>query len=257
MAQRWKKAAVIAAIALAAAAGLASLSIWVIAPAAKYGKANSLEKQGDAVGACEAFDRLGGYRDAAGRKEKLQAAAAASRTAETMDFGGYRWLVLEERGGSALLLMWDILEKRPYNETEGGMGKRTSWEDCTLRAWLNGAFYSSFSQADRERIVETAIQGSGNREYRIKAGKGTQDRIFLLSLEEANLYFTNDAARVARVPDGGRAAWWWLRSPGFEGFLAAVVAADGGLGYAGSGVNYYDRGVRPAMWVTMQQEGNQ
>ena len=257
MAQRWKKAAVITAVALAAAAGLVSLIIWVIVPAAKYGKANSLEKQGDAAGACDVFDRLGGYRDAAGRKEKLQAAAAASRTAETMDFGGYRWLVLEERGGSALLLMRDILEKRPYNEAEGDMEKRTSWEDCTLRAWLNGAFYGRFSQADRERIVETAVQGSGNREYGSKAGKGTQDRIFLLSLEEAKLYFPDDAARAARAPDGGRAAWWWLRSPGLEDNLAAVVTADGNLGYAGSGVNYYDRGVRPAMWVTMQQESNQ
>ena len=247
MARNWKKAAIIAGIALAVVAGVISLMIWVIVPAAKYGKASSLEKQGDAAGACDIFDRLGGYRDAAARKAALRAAAAGSRSAETMEFGGYIWLVLEERDGRALLLMRDILEKRPYNEAEG----KTSWEACTLRAWLNGAFYNSFGQADRGRIAETAVRGSGNREYRVKAGGDTRDRVFLLSLEEAKLYFTDDAARVVRG-ENGREAWWWLRSPGFNRYLAAVVTGGGSLGCAGSGVNYYDRGVRPAMWVTAQ-----
>jgi len=255
MAQRWKKAAIAAAIVLAAAAGLVSLIIWVVVPAVRYGKANKLEQQGDAAGACDAFDRLGGYRDAAGRREKLQAAAAVSRTAETMDFGGYRWLVLEERGGRALLLMQDILEKRPFNEAGNDAETRAPWEACTLRAWLNGTFYSSFSQADRARIVEAAVLGGGNREYGVKAGKETRDRVFLLSLEEALLYLPTDAARVARA--NGAAAWWWLRSPGMEAYQAAVVTGEGSLGYAGNGVNYYDRGVRPAIWVTLPQDSGQ
>ena len=246
----WKKA-VAAAAALAAVAGLAALAIWVIVPAARYGKAESLEKQGDAAGACVLFDRLGGYRDAAGRKEKLQAAAADSRSAETMVFGGYDWLVLEERGGRALLLMRDVLDKRPFNEAEGDAQVPASWGDCTLRAWLNGAFYAGFSQDDRACIAETAVRGAGNREYNVKAGGDTRDRVFLLSLEEAELYFPDNAARAACGPDGN-AAWWWLRSPGMKGTLAAVVTNDGSLGYTGSGVNYYDRGVRPAIWVTAQ-----
>jgi len=246
----WKKAGVAVAVVTAAAVGLAALVIWVIVPAARYGKANSLEKRGDAAGACELFDRLGGYRDAAGRRGKLQATAADSRSAGTMAFGGHDWLVLEERGGSALLLMRDVLEKRPFNETGGNT--RTSWADCTLRAWLNGAFYASFGQEDRARIAETVVRGAGNREYNVKAGGDTRDFVFLLSLEEAKLYLPDDTARVARGP-AGNAAWWWLRSPGEKDFLAAVVTNDGSLGYSGSGANYYDRGVRPAMWVTTRQ----
>ncbi|MDR2687610.1 MAG: hypothetical protein LBB75_07645, partial [Oscillospiraceae bacterium] len=110
MAHNWKRAVVVAASAVAVAAGLAALAVWVVVPAAKYGKANSLEKRGDAAGACDAFDRLGNYRDAFTRADRLRDAAAGSRSAETMKFGGYDWLVLEERDGRALLLMRDILE---------------------------------------------------------------------------------------------------------------------------------------------------
>jgi len=244
--RNWKKIAVTAGIAVAAAAGVAALAVFVVAPAVKYGRAGSLEKQGDAAGAYEVFDRLGTYRDAAGRKQGLQAAAMGSRSAESMPFGGYDWLVLEERDGMALLLMESIQEKRLYHEP----GTETLWAGCTLRAWLNGPFYGSFNVTDRARIAHTAVINSGNAEYGIRIGAVTSDYIFLLSLEEAKLYFPDDAARVACSQDG-RAAWWWLRSPGMVPDLAAVVTGSGTLGYAGNGVDYYDRGVRPAMWVKL------
>jgi len=240
----WKRLAVAAGIALAAAAALVAVAVWVIAPAVKYSRADSLARQGDNAGAYDVLDRLGRYRGAVKRKTGLQAAAMGSRSAENMSFGGYEWLVLEERDGMALLLLEVIEEKLPYNEA----GTKTSWESCALRAWLNGAFYNSFDEAHRARIAHTAVINSKNAEYRTRAGGDTTDYIFLLSLEEAKLYFADDAARAARSRDG-RAAWWWLRSPGMDTTEAAVVLSDGSLGYAGSGVNYYDRGVRPAMWV--------
>jgi len=244
MKQKIKRLAVIGAITLAAAAGLAALIIWVILPAAKYGKAGSLEAAGDIPGAYEAFDRMGDYRDAQARKAQLQADVIASRSSEAMAFGGYEWLVLEERGGKALLLLKDTLDPRPYNEAF----VETSWETCTLRLWLNSVFYEGFGLADRARIAETAVRGSGNPQYGAKAAADTTDRVFLLSLEEAKLYFPDNAARVARDARGAT-VYWWLRSPGLEPILAATVGSDGSLAYTGSGVHYATRGVRPAMWV--------
>jgi len=241
----WKRIAIIAAIALAVAAGLIALAIWVIIPSANYGKANTLQDKGDIAEAFDAFDRMDGYRDSDTRKDKLREEVMASRTQSAMNFGGHDWLVMEERDGKALLLLKDVLEIRPYNEALVD----TTWETCTLRAYLNGSFLNSFKEEDRARIAEVPVINSDNAEHGVKAGKDTKDRVFLLSLAEANLYFSDAASRTARHK--GTAAWWWLRSPGLEPMLAATVGSDGVLGYAGSGVNYKNRGVRPAMWVKM------
>jgi hypothetical protein len=242
----WKRIAFVGAIALAFAGGLTALIIFVGVPAIEYSKANSLQDNGDIASAYDAFDRMSDYRDADERKVQLQADIINSRSAETMDFGGYSWLVLAERDGKTLLVLKDVLDPRPYNEALVD----TSWESCTLRAYLNSAFYGSFEEADRARIAETAVINSDNAENGTKAGNDTKDHIFLLSLAEAKLYFPTDASRIARNSRGA-AAWWWLRSPGMEPILAATVGSDGKLGYAGSGVNYTTRGVRPAMWVTV------
>jgi len=240
----WKRIALIGGVVLAAAAGITLLSIFVFAPAARYAKADALLDADDIAGAYEAFDRMGDHRDAPARKLQLQEEVIASRTSGTMEFGGMEWLVLEERDGKALLLLKGLCAELPFHETLADIG----WEGCTLRLWLNGAFYKSFSEAERARIVETTIRNRGNAQYGVKAAAETTDSIFLLSLEEAKLYFPGDAARVA-LDAKGAAAWWWLRSPGLEPYLAAVVGGDGAPGYAGSGVNYANRGVRPAVWV--------
>jgi len=242
------RAVVISGIALVLAGGIAALTLTVFIPLSKYNKAGALEKQGDLAGTYDAFDRMGDFRDAAARKLALQQAVFASRTEESMDFGGYAWQVLEERDGKALLLMRDALEARPYNEAMVAC----DWATCTLRRWLNETFYGAFSDEERARIVETAVNNSDSADYGVAGGAATQDHVFLLSLAEAKLYFADDGARVARRPSGQTAAWW-LRSPGMDPILAAIVGSDGSIGFEGSGVNYPDRYVRPAMWVTTRK----
>jgi len=223
----------------------------VFVPAGKFGRAGSLQSKGNLAEAYDAYEKMGDYRDALDRMLELQAQVIASRSSEFMEFGGRQWLVLEERDGRALLLAKDVTEMMPYNESLVD----TTWEDCTLRLYLNGAFYNSFQEADRARIARTNVVNSDNVENSaaVKAGGDTQDYIFLLSLAEAKLYFSTDAARSARQANGA-AAYWWLRSPGMEPILASVVGSDGSIGFAGSGVDYGSRGVRPAMWVALAQD---
>ncbi|MDR2687611.1 MAG: DUF6273 domain-containing protein [Oscillospiraceae bacterium] len=243
--KRSVKIILIAGIAVVVALGLALLTWKVILPAVKYGKAGSLEKGGDIASAYEAYDRMDDYRGASDAAKKLQDQVIASRPSEGVKFAGYDWLVLEQRDGKTLLLMKEVLEMRAYHSTLA----ETDWENCSLRAWLNSAFYQGLPEADRQRIAETALVNGDNAEYGTKAGKDTRDYVFLLSLAEANLYFRDNAARVARM--GNSVKSWWLRSSGVEPMVAAIVTGDGSLGYAGTGVNYTNRAVRPAMWVTL------
>lgn len=248
MKKKWVKAVVIAAVALVVAAGLTALTIWVILPAVKYSQAGKLADNADYAAAYDAYDGLGDYRDAQARKDQLQNKIIESRTSgATMAFGGYDWLVLEQRGGKTLLLMKDVLETRPYNEAD----MDTTWEACTLRMWLNGQFYENFKAGDRAKIVETDVANNDNPLAGTAGGGDTRDHVFLLSLAEAKLYFPNDMSRAASAADG-RASSWWLRSPGSISILASVVRFDGGVGDGGTIVSSNDRGVRPAMWITAE-----
>ena len=239
------RALVMGGIALAVAGGIAALTLLVFIPLRNYNRASTLEQQGDLAGAFDTYDRVGDFRDALDRKLALQQAVFATRSAPSMDFGGYTWLVLEEKDGKALLLLRDTLEAMSYNETM----TPTDWASSTLRQWLNDGFYNSFSEKDRPRVAETAVKNDNSVDYRVAGGKDTDDHVFLLSLAEAKLYFADDAARIARGPKGQN-AYWWLRSPGAEPILAAIVQSDGSLGFAGSGMTFGERYVRPAMWVT-------
>jgi len=161
-------------------------------------------------------------------------------TQEPLSFGGYDWFVLESQGGRKLLLMKDILEKqRPYNEEE----RYITWEECTLRSYLNVEFYSSFSPAERARIVQTTIDNSSNR---TDGGNATSDYIFLLSLSEVKHYFPIASYRARISADS-----WMLRSPGYRQGTVMTVATYGEID-DGWPV-YLGYGIRPAMWIKLDE----
>ena len=104
-----------------------------------------------------------------------------------------------------------------------------------------------------------------NKKYDTEAGNATRDKIFLLSINEANEYFASDEARMC-VPtayaiangaytndnyrvDGEASSWWWLRSPGGVQGDAACVSYVGGVRSSGVHVSSDIVCVRPAMWI--------
>jgi hypothetical protein len=192
---------------------------------------------------------------------------------DIVNFGSYSWLVLEVNDGKALLISEYILECRAYNT--GWVS--TTWAECELRAYLNSEFYHSFDDGDRAKIAETELTNDNNPRYGTAGGANTSDRIFLLSIGEAERYFSGNSARLAYDPSG-TSLWWWLRSPGFDSRGAACVADDlgdissladdisnfadniGDLGdyidSFGGYISYFGAmaltehgGVRPALWV--------
>jgi hypothetical protein len=184
-----------------------------------------------------------------------------SGVGDIIQFGDFDWRVLDVRDGKALVISDKILEINWYSTEFGDM----TWESCSLREGLNTGFYDMFSAADKARIIETRVENEG--------GSGTDDRIFLLSIAEAEQYFASDDDRIALsansnpLYDEGEAGAWWLRSPGADAHLAAVVRADGSINTDGDYIYHADMhsaeeimmdgsGVRPAMWISLDEQGD-
>ncbi len=163
---------------------------------------------------------------------------------DTVTLGGYDWTVLDIQCDRTLMITKEVIEKQAFHARH----EVTTWEQCTLRAYLNGAFYSGFSEKEKQRILETVVSNSNNPEYGTNGGNPTTDKVFLLSMEEANRYFSTNSKRVAAYQ--GAARWWWLRSPGISNH-AAFVYSDGFVNAHGYRVDYAYTGVRPAMYLKL------
>jgi tetratricopeptide (TPR) repeat protein len=96
-----------------------------------------------------------------------------------------QWQVLAEEGDRALIITKDCVAVSQYKTAAWDAWKSlegTTWENSSLRTWLNGSFFDEVFS-----ITEKALIQSTN-----------DDRVFLLSIEEARQYFVDDAARVAK-----------------------------------------------------------
>ena len=166
----------------------------------------------------------------------------------TMRYGTYAggelvWRVLAREGKKRLLLADRILANRPYHTAY----VNTSWRECSLRRWLNQDFFQeAFSFQERTWILNTRVENPANPKYRTNGGAGTVDKIFLLSIGEAETYLPSQEERALD-------SWWWLRTPGCNLLTAVSVYADGSLYDGGINVHFPAGGVRPAMWVLLHE----
>lgn len=188
---------------------------------------------------------------------------------------GIEWLVLERIDSEILLISKYALDCVPYDTSyTWGMAKNITWEICGIRKWLNKTFLKeAFNNKEQALIQTTTVLAENNPKYGTKAGKDTNDKIFLLSIGEANEYFADDEARKC-VPteyalargvsvnddcnaDGEHTCWYWLRSPGSNQGDAASVYSDGSIVYHGEdGVNVDYFGVRPVLWINLDPNGS-
>ena len=97
------------------------------------------------------------------------------------------WIVLDENNGTYLLMSRYILDAHAYNDIDTPV----SWETCTLRAWLNDNFLrEAFSEKDQKKLLSVMNENPDNPEYSTEGGNATQDKVFLLSLQEAGKYLS-------------------------------------------------------------------
>ena len=129
------------------------------------------------------------------------------RVGEIIQFGSYEqdndlsngaepieWEVVGTRDGHTLLLSKYALDCKKYNDNSGSI----TWENCTLREWLNNDFYNTaFSDTEKKRIATVFNENPDSYElykpwlfelgstYGAEGGNTTRDNVFLLSWTEA------------------------------------------------------------------------
>ena len=182
------------------------------------------------------------------------------------------WQVLTVQNDRALVISKYALDFKAYNDTITDI----TWENASLRKWLNNDFYNTaFNSTEKNQILLVTNENPDNPQFGIDGGNRTQDRIFVLSFEEAEKYFKNDQSRICEVTDyaaaGQAAAYaskgmsapplngnaaWWLRTPGENSLKTVFVALDGSIYYYGYGAMVLFNGtayndVRPAFWVKL------
>ncbi len=141
------------------------------------------------------------------------------------------WRVLEVRDGTALLLSHAAVECEPFQEDL----RDVSWENCTLRSWLNGygaeanasgkdcsgagkSFLDiAFSAGEREAILKTAVRNEANYYFGTDSGAQTEDRVFLPAESELFIHDSSEihgfsrhdevADRAKRFRPTGYALW--------------------------------------------------
>ena len=228
------------------------------------------------------YERLTGYKDTESKIAVCNAKIcdAAFQPWKIVQFGHYpqtkennddrliEWQVLDRDGRNALLISRYGLDKLPYNETLANV----TWEQCTLRAWLNSTFINrTFTDEEQAAILVTDVDngtGQGYEGWSVEGSNNTLDKIFLLSYAEAYQYFgvtyengSNIKARVApydfvswstqKTEEGIGAIAWWLRSPGEAQIYALYVGADGHVGSEDVAGDGGFNAVRPALWVNI------
>ena len=147
------------------------------------------------------------------------------------------WIKIDEENDSVLLISRFCLDIKAFHEPSGEI----TWEDCTLRKYLNNEFLSSaFNNEEQEKI-----QNNPNG-----------DKVFLLSKDEVLKYLNNGrgaGATLYAIANGAYSNntqgnnWWWLRSQSDQKYFADVVSND--CSFTGMAVNSSHVTIRPAIWI--------
>ena len=235
----------------------------VVIPENNYKQACQLLDDGNLSEAITAFKELDGYKDSEKKiAEANSKVLCSAEVGEKCWLGNYeneqiKWRVLDKQDNSLLIITDKIIDTKPYNDEYVDI----TWENCTLRKWLNEEFVSeAFTKKEQEAILQTNIKNEDNLDFGTDGGKDIKDKVYLLSIDEAEKYLPLYEDRQAEgteyakttklyVEDNGYSSWW-LRSPGVRACRVAYVGEDGHV-YQDSiyRVDYDEVGVRPALWI--------
>ena len=186
------------------------------------------------------------------------------------------WIVLDRHGDEYFLLSKYILDCKCYNDVR--QDKDITWENCSLRNWLNTTFLNSAFNSNEQVLIKTTnVINSDNEYWKTIGGNNTNDKLFCMSIEEVKRYFNlsdmqkkNDrlptiGTRYARSVKNGDYnlavntkpeylykgySYFWLRGPGFKQNTAQAIAYFLAVSSVSCNAELQKIGVRPALWIT-------
>ncbi len=170
-----------------------------------------------------------------------------------------KWRVLSN-DGNLFVVSDQNLDCVEYNTSV----KTVTWEECSLRKWLNSKFLdNAFTTQEQTAVLESLVVNQDGAKGS-EAGSDTYDKVYLLSIYEVidpELGFPTDwkdkggtrvtlnteyAKSKGALTNTDMSGAWWLRTPG-DANNAANVFNAGNVFVRGGSVNNFLFAVRPAM----------
>jgi hypothetical protein len=170
-----------------------------------------------------------------------------------------KWRVLAN-DGNLFVVSDQNLDCVEYNTSV----KTVTWEECSLRKWLNSKFLdNAFTTQEQTAVLESLVVNQDGAKGS-EAGADTYDKVYLLSIYEVidpdlgfptewsakggtrvalNTEYTKSKQALTNTDMSGA---WWLRTPG-DANNAANVFNAGNVFVRGGSVNNFLFAVRPAM----------
>lgn len=168
-----------------------------------------------------------------------------------------KWFVLAEKDGKTLLLAKHGLDCRQYHYGTYDTSCSTSWSESDLRKWLHSTFINNaFSEEEQQAIIPT--QNKTNDDVENVLPSFTEDKVFLLSVEEANKYLTQKTRKCRPTPyakynnakyNDDNICFWFLRTAGRYPYFALFVDCNGNINIVGMRVECDYFAIRPCIWV--------
>ena len=260
-------------------AAVALCYVFIYRPNAQYKQALASENSGDIVSAYETYIDLKGYKDSTERAEQIYEKYKAEklRCAQAGDivyFGSYeqdndtsngkedlKWKVLKKDGSRLFVISEYAIDCAVFNKTE----KAVTWETSSIRQYLNSSFLNlAFTASQQDKILSTNVTAEKNGNYDTNPGRDTVDKVFLLSISEAEEWLSEEQRQcmptdlcIAKGCNKQKKSrfsseytiCWLLRSPGNKATKVAYVQYDGIIRVVGANVTAAGSTIRPAMWI--------
>ena len=190
----------------------------------KYASAEEAFNNGDYDTALALYKETTPYKESRDRIIDIKNRLASD---DIMFLGTYNnepiaWKIVEMHGyDEALLLAETPVRNLPISDDISDV----SYEDSYIAKWLEEDFTEQFTEKDLSKIIDTE-------------GK----KVFLLSEEDVNR-LKNIGADLSIDSD------WWISSGGNIGYK--YVSTGGEISNVGD-IHLRDKGVRPALWITLK-----